>query len=65
MAAGEVVWTGVEQVGDRDGRIALYLTEALPLLVPPAAIASDRGPLSESAAQIAVFLERERRIVFP
>ena len=30
MAAGEVVWTGVEQVGDRDGRIALYLTEALP-----------------------------------
>ena len=26
MAAGEVVWVGVEQVGDRDGRIALYLS---------------------------------------
>ncbi len=35
MAAGEVVWTGVEQVGERDGRVALYLTESLPLLLPP------------------------------
>ena len=35
MAAGEVVWVGLEQVGDRDGRIALYLTESLPLLLPP------------------------------
>jgi ATP-dependent Lhr-like helicase len=26
-AAGEVVWRGVEPVGDRDGRIALYLTD--------------------------------------
>ena len=32
MAAGEVMWVGVEQIGDRDGRIALYLTESLPLL---------------------------------
>ncbi len=35
MAAGEVVWVGVEQGGDRDGRIALYLTESLPMLLPP------------------------------
>ena len=35
MAAGEVVWVGVEQVGDRDGRVALYLTESMPLLLPP------------------------------
>jgi ATP-dependent Lhr-like helicase len=27
MAAGEVVWVGVEPLGDRDGRIALYLTD--------------------------------------
>ncbi|MFN2441615.1 MAG: DEAD/DEAH box helicase [Thermoanaerobaculia bacterium] len=32
MAAGEVVWVGLEPLGDRDGRIALYLTEQLPLL---------------------------------
>ena len=35
MAAGEVVWVGVEQVGVRDGRVALYLSESLPLLFPP------------------------------
>ncbi|CAN5790458.1 ATP-dependent helicase [soil metagenome] len=31
-AAGEVVWCGVEPVGDRDGRLALYLTDHLPRL---------------------------------
>src|SRR5271156_5518517 len=35
MAAGQVVWVGGEQIGDRDGRVALYLTESLPLLLPP------------------------------
>jgi len=33
-AAGEIVWTGVESLGDKDGRIALYLTDHLPLLRP-------------------------------
>jgi ATP-dependent Lhr-like helicase len=37
-AAGEVIWRGVEPVGDRDGRVALYLTDHLPQLWrPPAA----------------------------
>jgi ATP-dependent Lhr-like helicase len=36
MAAGNVVWIGREQLGDRDGRIALYLADALPGLLPPA-----------------------------
>jgi len=31
-AAGEIVWTGVEPLGDRDGRLALYLTDHLPRL---------------------------------
>jgi ATP-dependent Lhr-like helicase len=31
-AAGEIVWVGVEPLGDRDGRVALYLTDHLPLL---------------------------------
>jgi ATP-dependent Lhr-like helicase len=33
-AAGEVVWAGVEPVGDRDGRVALYLAENVARLVP-------------------------------
>jgi ATP-dependent Lhr-like helicase len=35
-AAGEIVWVGVEPLGERDGRIALYLTDHLPLLHVPA-----------------------------
>jgi ATP-dependent Lhr-like helicase len=37
MAAGEVTWVGAESLGDRDGRIALYLTDRLPALLPPPA----------------------------
>ena len=35
-ASGEVVWRGVEPVGDRDGRVALYLTDHLSRLWRPA-----------------------------
>jgi ATP-dependent helicase Lhr and Lhr-like helicase len=35
IAAGEVVWTGFDPLGERDGRIGLYLAEKLPLLWPP------------------------------
>jgi ATP-dependent helicase Lhr and Lhr-like helicase len=34
MAAGEVSWVGVESLGDRDGRVALYLTDHLRALLP-------------------------------
>ncbi len=34
-AAGEVVWAGVEPLGDRDGRVALYLADQLPKLLSP------------------------------
>ncbi|HKT81902.1 MAG TPA: DEAD/DEAH box helicase [Vicinamibacterales bacterium] len=37
MAGGEVSWVGVESIGERDGRIALYLTDNLPVLLPPRA----------------------------
>ncbi len=33
-AAGEVVWVGLGPLGDRDGRLALFLTDHLPLLAP-------------------------------
>jgi len=35
-AAGEVVWVGLAALGERDGRIALYLASDLPLLHAPA-----------------------------
>jgi len=34
-AAGEVVWVGAGALGERDGRVALYLTDSLPLLHAP------------------------------
>jgi ATP-dependent Lhr-like helicase len=35
IAAGEVVWCGIEALGERDGRIALYLSDNLTTLLPP------------------------------
>ncbi|WP_373282811.1 DNA glycosylase AlkZ-like family protein [Edaphobacter dinghuensis] len=32
IAAGEVVWVGLDPIGERDGRIGLYLAEKLPEL---------------------------------
>jgi ATP-dependent Lhr-like helicase len=34
-AAGEIMWCGLEPLGDRDGRLALYLTDHLPRLRRP------------------------------
>src|SRR4029079_4783665 len=36
-AAGEVVWAGVGPLGERDGRVTLFLADALPLLHTPRA----------------------------
>jgi ATP-dependent Lhr-like helicase len=41
MAAGEVVWVGVEPLGERDGRVALYLTDHLHRLRAPQAVEPD------------------------
>src|SRR5215210_322057 len=52
-AAGEIVWVGVEPLGERDGRIALYLTDHLPLLrvVEPTSRQADKEPLDDSTAR--------------
>jgi ATP-dependent Lhr-like helicase len=65
MAAGEVIWVGLEQVGERDGRIALYLTEALPALWPPAELRPEQTALSEKAQQILELLARTGASFFP
>ncbi len=49
-AAGEVVWRGVEPIGDRDGRIALYLTDHLARLWRPAPL-SDLSPKEAAILQ--------------
>ncbi|MBI4266009.1 MAG: DEAD/DEAH box helicase [Acidobacteria bacterium] len=59
MAAGEVTWVGVERLGERDGRIALYLTDHLARLRRPV---EDPG-LDRREAAIVSFL-RERGASF-
>ena len=50
IAAGEVAWAGIDPIGERDGRIALFLADKLPLL-------AQQRPLSEPLS------EREEKIV--
>jgi ATP-dependent helicase Lhr and Lhr-like helicase len=54
LGAGEVSWVGVEPLGDRDGRIALYLTDHFSRLVPPL---TDQPELSATETEV---LERLR-----
>jgi ATP-dependent Lhr-like helicase len=53
VAAGEVAWTGVEPLGERDGRVALYLADKLPLLAQPR---PNSTPLSEREVQLLAIL---------
>jgi len=46
MSAGEVAWVGVEPLGERDGRVALYLTDRLNQLRQPV----DTAPQLEGRA---------------
>jgi ATP-dependent helicase Lhr and Lhr-like helicase len=54
IAAGEVAWAGVEPIGERDGRIALFLADKLALLAqqrPPV------EPLTEREEKLLAVLE--------
>ncbi len=55
MAAGEVVWVGRGQLGEHDGRVALYLAESLPALLPPLAL-DVPPPMQGRVQQVASFL---------
>jgi ATP-dependent Lhr-like helicase len=48
-AAGEIVWTGVEPLGGKDGRIAIYLTDQF-------RSAAAQPPLSDLETRIVTFL---------
>ncbi len=57
LAGGDIVWTGIERIGERDGRIALYQTAQISRLYPPRELRHDRLALSERAQRIIEFLE--------
>jgi ATP-dependent Lhr-like helicase len=54
IAAGEVAWAGVEPMGERDGRIALFLADKLPLLAQQRLQAE---PLTEREEKLIAVLE--------
>jgi ATP-dependent Lhr-like helicase len=59
MGAGEVTWVGVEPLGERDGRIALYLTDHVATLRPPEGLdAARQQGLAERDAHMIAFLRR-------
>ena len=58
MTAGEVVWVGRGQLGEHDGRVALYLAESLPALLPPSGIQSMSQPEGR-AQQVTEFLANQ------
>jgi ATP-dependent Lhr-like helicase len=61
MGAGEVVWVGVEPLGERDGRLALYLTDHLRLLMPP----GRPEPPTPLAGQVLAYLSSQGASFFP
>ena len=59
LGAGEVTWTGVEPLGERDGRIALYLTDHVSRLRPPDSLAPARNQgLTERDTRLVSWLHK-------
>jgi ATP-dependent Lhr-like helicase len=54
IAAGEVAWAGIEPIGERDGRIALFLSDKLPLLLQQRPVVE---PLTEREQKLLSALE--------
>ena len=54
IAAGEVAWTGVEPIGEHDGRVALFLADKLPLLAQQRPLTE---PLTEREEKLLAVLE--------
>ncbi len=55
VAAGEVTWAGLEPLGERDGRIGLYLPDQFRLLWP---LTASPAPLDEFEQQVVDYLAR-------
>ncbi|ABF39389.1 ATP dependent helicase, Lhr family [Candidatus Koribacter versatilis Ellin345] len=64
IAGGEVVWVGVERLGRRDGRIALYTAQNVAKLLAPAEL-RPLPQLSELAQKLLEFLKTQGASFFP
>ena len=63
IAAGEVTWVGFDAIGERDGRVGLYLAEKLEALWNPVSSFEVRGssedePTAEREAAVVEYLRR-------
>ena len=63
IAAGEVVWAGLEPLGERDGRLGLYLAEKLPELWP-AGLSVDEKNLTDREAGVIAQLRTRGALFF-
>ncbi|WP_263383411.1 Lhr family helicase [Granulicella arctica] len=67
IAAGEVVWCGLDPIGERDGRIGLYLAERLSQLWPVMPPAAPERPMRDADGVILPVVEavatREEEII--
>ena len=63
IAAGEVVWVGLDPLGEHDGRVALYLADKLPTLLPPRSARGEQA-LSEKEQAIVDQLTRNGAMFF-
>jgi ATP-dependent Lhr-like helicase len=59
LASGEIVWIGREPLGTRDGRVSLFLVEALAALIPPGSLEQLPEGLSDRALSILQFLAQQ------
>lgn len=57
IAAGEVVWCGLEPLGQRDGRLALFLPEKAHELLPPL---QESGPREMSPRELSILDQLSR-----
>lgn len=60
IAAGEVIWTGLEPLGERDGRVGLFLSDKLPLLWTPRPLPE----MTEKEKQIVDYLQQRGATFF-
>jgi ATP-dependent Lhr-like helicase len=65
IAAGEIVWCGVEPIGETDGRIALYLADRLPELHLPSASDRESTADQEKQQRILAALDARGAMFFP
>jgi ATP-dependent Lhr-like helicase len=62
IAAGEIVWCGFDSLGERDGRIALYLADRIADLLPPRIASAE--PLTPRQQAILEYLTRSGATFF-